>query len=466
MAPCARSTSRSWAPGWPGWPRRERSWPPGVRSRCSRPATGSAGRTLNEPLGRRPDDRRARRPVGRPTQHRLLALIGELGLATFPTLHRRASTCSRGRQTAPLPGHDPAVNPLALADVGQAHGAAEPDGAQRARSRRRGQRRAPAAGTRRRSLRWMRRNVAHARRPSAAAARARGRSGHRAGRPSLLHVLFYIRSAGSLEALLDTEGGAQQDRFVGGSQLLSLRMAERLGEPVVLGRPCGRSPRTTAAPSARRPRAARCAPGTRSSRSRPADGRHRLDAGAAPRPRRPHPAHGHGQRRQVHGHLRRSRSGAPTGLTGQATDADGPIKVMFDNSPPGGPPGCAARLPRGSRRAGRDAGSARRAPRPGHPAAWRASSARGRRARRALRRPGLGGRMSGAAAATARTCRRAAGAASGRRCGHRSAACTGRAPRRRRSGTATWTARSTSGERAAAEVLRDGVAGIPQPQAV
>ena len=47
---------------------------------------------------------------------------------------------------------------------------------------------------------------------------------------SLLHVLFYIHSAGSLELLFDTEGGAQQDRFVGGSQLIALRMAEELGE--------------------------------------------------------------------------------------------------------------------------------------------------------------------------------------------------------------------------------------------
>ena len=46
---------------------------------------------------------------------------------------------------------------------------------------------------------------------------------------SLLHVLFYIHSAGSLELLFDTEGGAQQDRFSGGSQRLALRMAEELG---------------------------------------------------------------------------------------------------------------------------------------------------------------------------------------------------------------------------------------------
>ena len=50
---------------------------------------------------------------------------------------------------------------------------------------------------------------------------------------SLLHVLFYIRSAGSLEILIDTERGAQQDRVVGGSQLISLGMAEQLGASVV-----------------------------------------------------------------------------------------------------------------------------------------------------------------------------------------------------------------------------------------
>ncbi len=55
---------------------------------------------------------------------------------------------------------------------------------------------------------------------------------------SLLHVLFYIHSAGSLEMLFDTAGGAQQDRFVGGSQLLPLRAAEALGaERILLGAP-------------------------------------------------------------------------------------------------------------------------------------------------------------------------------------------------------------------------------------
>ena len=53
---------------------------------------------------------------------------------------------------------------------------------------------------------------------------------------SLLHLLFYIRSAGSLELLFDTEGGAQQDRFVGGSQRVAERVAEELGAAAAAAR--------------------------------------------------------------------------------------------------------------------------------------------------------------------------------------------------------------------------------------
>lgn len=45
---------------------------------------------------------------------------------------------------------------------------------------------------------------------------------------SLLHALFYIRSGGNLDALLSSEGGAQQDRVVGGMQ----RFAEALAHPI------------------------------------------------------------------------------------------------------------------------------------------------------------------------------------------------------------------------------------------
>jgi monoamine oxidase len=57
---------------------------------------------------------------------------------------------------------------------------------------------------------------------------------------SMLHVLFYVRSAGSFDRLIDTEGGAQQDRLDGGAQLLPLGLAERLGDRVRLGAPLRR----------------------------------------------------------------------------------------------------------------------------------------------------------------------------------------------------------------------------------
>ncbi len=47
---------------------------------------------------------------------------------------------------------------------------------------------------------------------------------------SLLHAAFYCRSGGSLERLLGTRRGAQQDRFVGGSAVVAERVAQELQE--------------------------------------------------------------------------------------------------------------------------------------------------------------------------------------------------------------------------------------------
>ncbi len=57
---------------------------------------------------------------------------------------------------------------------------------------------------------------------------------------SMLHVLFYVSSAGSFDKLIDTEGGAQQDRLVGGAQVLALGLAASLGESVRLAAPVRR----------------------------------------------------------------------------------------------------------------------------------------------------------------------------------------------------------------------------------
>ena len=60
---------------------------------------------------------------------------------------------------------------------------------------------------------------------------------------SLLFVLFYIaasgdeQNVGTFERNFDTRGGAQQSRFVGGSQLIPIRMAKQLGRRVMLQSP-------------------------------------------------------------------------------------------------------------------------------------------------------------------------------------------------------------------------------------
>jgi monoamine oxidase len=54
---------------------------------------------------------------------------------------------------------------------------------------------------------------------------------------SLLHFLFYCRSGGTLDRLVDTHGGAQESRLQGGSQELASRLADRLGDAVRLDAP-------------------------------------------------------------------------------------------------------------------------------------------------------------------------------------------------------------------------------------
>ena len=54
---------------------------------------------------------------------------------------------------------------------------------------------------------------------------------------SMLHAVRYVKAAGGLDRMLDVEGGAQQDRFPGGTQQIAVKMAAELGSRVVLGAP-------------------------------------------------------------------------------------------------------------------------------------------------------------------------------------------------------------------------------------
>jgi monoamine oxidase len=57
---------------------------------------------------------------------------------------------------------------------------------------------------------------------------------------SLLHAMWYFNAGNGVLNLAGTAGGAQDSRFVGGSQLVSIELAKRLGKRVVLNAPARR----------------------------------------------------------------------------------------------------------------------------------------------------------------------------------------------------------------------------------
>ena len=258
---------------------------------------------------------------------------------------------------------------------------------------------------------------------------------------SLLHVLFYIHSAGSLEMLFDTEGGAQQDRFVGGSQRIPLLMAQALGdENVMLGRarandPPGDHGVTVEADGATvRARQAIVAVAPTLA------GRIAYDP---PLP---------GYRDQL---TQRMPLGTVAkcmaiydepfwraeGLSGQGTSDAGPVKLTFDNSPPDGTPGVLLGFLEGrqARELGRlpAGGAPRRGGRLLRPPVRPARRAPGRLCRAALGRGGVVARLLRLPHADRRLDQLRPRAARADR-----PAALGRRRVLAPSGTATWTARS------------------------
>src|SRR5918992_5694075 len=196
------------------------------------------GRTLNESIGERKVVELGGQWVG-PTQRRVAKLIRELDLETFPTHARGKNLFERRGNLRRFRGTIPRVSPLALAETGLTIGrinrmARKLDPEKPWTAPRAAEWNSQTFAT------WMRRNV---RTRTARDMLRLAIWAVWASEPedlSLLHVLFYIRSAGSLEVLLETEGGAQDSRIVGGSQLISIRMAEQLGDSLLLRAPVRR----------------------------------------------------------------------------------------------------------------------------------------------------------------------------------------------------------------------------------
>jgi monoamine oxidase len=294
------------------------------------------GRLLNEDIG----DGKVVEVGGEwmgPTQERLAALARELGLDTFPTYGEGQNVIEYRGRLRRYEGTIPRLNPLVLLDVQRAMRKVN-------RMARRIPLEAPWEAPRAEALdsqtaaAWMRRNL------TTRGGRALLRLGIGAvwsvepEELSMLHLLFYVRSAGSLELLFDTEGGAQQDRFVGGSQLLCLRLAERLDAPLILDAPVRRIRHSAEEVVVEADGAV--ARGSRVIVTAPPAlaGRISYEPGLP------------GYRDQL---TQRTPLGTVAkcmavydepfwraeGLSGQGTSDRGPVKLTFDNSPPDGKPG-------------------------------------------------------------------------------------------------------------------------------
>jgi monoamine oxidase len=315
-----------------------------------------------------------------PQQRRIAALAKAMGVRTFKTWNTGLNVYDRGGALATYTGTIPPAQPAALGDIAAALGSLNAMAAQ-----------VPLAAP------W-----------GAAAAREwdgqtleswklanmttdEGRDlldlsiqAVFAGEPrdvSLLHVLFYIHSAGNFDNLINVENGAQESRFVGGSQLVSRRLAQRLGRRVVLGSPVRRISQGRRGVVVESDRlvveARRCIV------TAPPALAGRIDYEPLLPARRDQFTQRFPMGSVIKCHAIYDRPfWRDDGRTGQVTSDTGPVKVTYDNSPPAGRPGVLLGFIEGeeARRWGPRRTSARRAAVLGQFARWFGAAARSPRA--------------------------------------------------------------------------------------
>lgn len=264
-----------------------------------------------------------------PTQRKVLALAEELGVATFPTHTAGDNLVEHRGRLVRYRGTFPRLNAAALADVVQAQLRLD-------RLARRVPPETPWTAPRAAALdgqsaaTWLRRNTVTR---SARELLALSIAAVWACEPedvSMLHVLFYIRSAGSFDALVGTEGQAQDRRFAGGSVLLAERLAAQVAD-VRLGVPVARIAQDADGVEVDGLRARHAVVALAPALA----GRLRYDP--------PLPAdRDQLTQRTPNGSVIKAMCAYPApfwraaGLSGQAASTDGAVRVVFDNSPPDG----------------------------------------------------------------------------------------------------------------------------------
>jgi monoamine oxidase len=278
-----------------------------------------------------------------PTQNRILALADEVGVERFPGLVPGQSVYIADGRVQRYDGDIP-LDPLALPDLAQLvarldemAGRVPVDAPWTARDG--GTWDAQTLET------WVRANTVNQQRAvELVNLFLNSAFGGAAGDASLLFTLAQIagfgdeRNAGTLERGISGPGGAQESRLVGGSQLIAIRAAERLGRRIVLSSPVRRVEQTSGGVtvvSERRTFQAR----TVIVAVPPA-----LATAIEWAPLLP-PEQDALRRRMPAGTLAKCFAvydepfWRKDGLNGMALKINGTVKEMFDNSPPDGSPG-------------------------------------------------------------------------------------------------------------------------------
>src|SRR5688500_16723548 len=196
------------------------------------------GRTLNAEVGDGKVLEMGGQWIG-PTQDRVAALADEVGVETFPTNTDGANRVRIDGRLRRYEGTIPKLGPLVLLDIARGlrklnalSRRVDPDAPWATP----GAERLDAVSL----ADWVDRTMFTRTAKRLMRVTTRTAWGAEPEGLSLLYMAFYLRSAGSFEIMTDVEGGAQQDRLVGGSQEIANRIAAELGDRVLLGSPVTR----------------------------------------------------------------------------------------------------------------------------------------------------------------------------------------------------------------------------------
>ncbi|MDT5225447.1 MAG: monoamine oxidase, partial [Mycobacterium sp.] len=174
-----------------------------------------------------------------PTQDAVQALAADLQIPTTPTHHHGKNVIRWRGSSRSYTGTIPRLSLIGLLDIGRLQW-------QFARISRSVPVAAPWEAQRARQLddvslgEWLGMVRATASSRDLMAIMSRVTWGCEPGAVSMLHAARYVRAAGGLNRLLDTENGAQQNHFPGGTQQIAVAAAAELGDRVLLNAPVRR----------------------------------------------------------------------------------------------------------------------------------------------------------------------------------------------------------------------------------